>query len=91
VDICNTYGSKLEGCYRLKKTNYIRISTVTETLGLAGLSNESYCKQLDCDKGLVVSNNSPYTLLQIKITAAFDHSFQQRNMCVCRLLSHFFI
>jgi hypothetical protein len=59
VDICNAYGSKLEGCYRLKKANYIRSSTVTEILGMAGLSNDSSYKELDCDKGLVVSNNSP--------------------------------
>jgi hypothetical protein len=50
---------------------------------MAGLSNEGSYKELDCDKSLVVSNNSRYSFLQIKITAAFDHSFQQKNMCGC--------
>jgi hypothetical protein len=42
-----------------------------ETWSVAVLSNDSSYKQLDCDKGLGVSNNSTYTFLQIKINAAF--------------------
>jgi aspartate carbamoyltransferase regulatory subunit len=52
-------------------TNYIRNSTVVEILAMAVLNNDSSYKHLDCDNGLGVSNNSTYTLLEMKIAAAF--------------------
>jgi hypothetical protein len=45
------------------KTNNITSSTVKEIFVMAVLRNDSSYRQLDCDKGLVVSSNSPYTAL----------------------------
>ena len=55
---------RMKACRLLSINNkFYRNSTVPLKLAMAVLSNESSYKQLDCDKGLVMSNNSTYILL----------------------------